>query len=184
LAYWQNQVAGGTSTSDVVSAIKTSKEAQTEIEKLYQTLLGRSADAGGLDFFLHSGASLADMNAAIKSSSEYKAKIPGFALGGDFGGGLRIVGENGPELEATGPARIFNAHQTSGMLSRFGAAPVDNTAMLAAAFAKMQDTMEKLRAETRATAMHSAKTANLLKRAIPNDSMKVSGAVTMAPATA
>lgn len=43
--------------------------------------------------------------------------IPGFAMGGDFAGGLRIVGENGPELEATGAARIFSATQTRGMLS-------------------------------------------------------------------
>ncbi|MEJ1933988.1 hypothetical protein WDZ92_27645 [Nostoc sp. NIES-2111] len=42
--------------------------------------------------------------------------IPGFATGGDFSGGLRIVGENGPELEATGPARIFNADQTQQIL--------------------------------------------------------------------
>jgi hypothetical protein len=184
LAYWQNQVAGGTSTADVVSSIKTSKEAQSQIEKLYQTLLGRPADASGLDFFLHSGASLDDVGAAIKSSSEYKAKIPGFALGGDFGGGLRIVGENGPELEATGPARIFNAQQTSGMLSRMGSPSGDNTVLFTAALAKMQQTLERVSAETRSGAMHSAKTANLLKRAIPNDSMKVSGVVTVAPATA
>jgi hypothetical protein len=184
LAYWQNQVAGGTSTSDVVSSIKTSKEAQAQIEKLYQTLLGRPADAGGLDFFLHSGASLAEMDAAIKSSSEYKAKIPGFALGGDHGGGWRIVGENGPELEATGPARIFNAQQTSGMLNRMTGSSGDSTALFTAALAKMQQTMDRVSAETRSVAMHSAKTANLLKRAIPNDSMKVSGAVTLAPATA
>lgn len=43
--------------------------------------------------------------------------IPGFASGGNFGGGLRIVGENGPELEATGPARIYNADQTKDMLN-------------------------------------------------------------------
>lgn len=42
--------------------------------------------------------------------------IPGFAAGGDFGGGLRIVGENGPELQATGPSRIYNANQTAAML--------------------------------------------------------------------
>jgi hypothetical protein len=35
-------------------------------------------------------------------------------------GGLRIVGENGPELEATGPARIFNAAQTQSILSGAG----------------------------------------------------------------
>nr|WP_308494298.1 phage tail length tape measure family protein [Duganella lactea] len=44
------------------------------------------------------------------------SKIPGFATGGDHIGGLRIVGENGPELEATGPARIWNAGQTRAML--------------------------------------------------------------------
>lgn len=46
--------------------------------------------------------------------------IPGFASGGDFRGGLRIVGENGPELEATGPSRIFNAQQTRQILSGSG----------------------------------------------------------------
>jgi hypothetical protein len=33
--------------------------------------------------------------------------VPGFAAGGMHRGGLRIVGENGPELEATGPAMIY-----------------------------------------------------------------------------
>lgn len=37
--------------------------------------------------------------------------IPGFADGGMHAGGLRVVGENGPELEATGPSRIWNADQ-------------------------------------------------------------------------
>jgi predicted nucleic acid-binding protein len=172
MAYWQGQVASGTSTSDVVSSIKKSKEAQ--IDQLYESLLGRAPDAEGLAFYMGSGASLAAIEADIKGHAEYKAKIPGFATGGDHAGGWRLVGEDGPELEATGPARIFNAKQTSGMLSRLGTAPVDNTALLTAALAKMQETMEKLRAETRATAMHSAKTANLLKRVIKNDTMDVS----------
>ncbi len=47
--------------------------------------------------------------------------LPRFAMGGDFMGGLRIVGENGPELEATGPSRIFNADQTASMLRSGGA---------------------------------------------------------------
>ena len=37
--------------------------------------------------------------------------IPGFANGGYHSGGLRMVGENGPEIEATGPSRIFNQDQ-------------------------------------------------------------------------
>ncbi len=58
--------------------------------------------------------------------------IPGFAFGGDFGGGLRVVGEKGPELEFTGPSRIMNAELTRQLLSsrnssvaNIAAAPVD-----------------------------------------------------------
>jgi len=37
--------------------------------------------------------------------------IPGFATGGYHSGGLRIVGERGAEIEATGSARYFTAEQ-------------------------------------------------------------------------
>lgn len=47
--------------------------------------------------------------------------VGGYAAGGDHAGGWRIVGENGPELEATGPSRIFNAEQTASMLRSGGA---------------------------------------------------------------
>jgi tape measure domain-containing protein len=33
---------------------------------------------------------------------------PGFAAGGEHAGGVRLVGENGPELELTGPSRIIS----------------------------------------------------------------------------
>lgn len=39
-----------------------------------------------------------------------------FANGGDHGGGLRIVGERGPELEATGASRIWSFDKTKAML--------------------------------------------------------------------
>lgn len=42
--------------------------------------------------------------------------VPTFARGGMHPGGLRIVGERGPELEATGPARIYTARQTQQMM--------------------------------------------------------------------
>ena len=40
-----------------------------------------------------------------------------FANGGFHSGGLRIVGENGPEIEATGPSRIYNSNQLGNMLN-------------------------------------------------------------------
>lgn len=42
--------------------------------------------------------------------------VPAFADGGNHAGGLRIVGEKGPELEATGASKIYSARQTKKML--------------------------------------------------------------------
>lgn len=46
--------------------------------------------------------------------------LPKFEHGGVHAGGLRLVGERGPELEYTGPSRIFNATQTKNMLAGSG----------------------------------------------------------------
>lgn len=46
--------------------------------------------------------------------------IPRFEAGGMFAGGLRMVGERGPELEVTGPARYWSSAQTQAMLSGAG----------------------------------------------------------------
>jgi hypothetical protein len=40
---------------------------------------------------------------------------PAFAMGGSHSGGLRMVGEQGPELEVTGPSRIYSNRQTAQM---------------------------------------------------------------------
>jgi hypothetical protein len=55
--------------------------------------------------------------------SEYRSGgLATFEAGGFHTGGLRLVGEGGPELEVTGPSRIFNAQQTRSMLSGSGGA--------------------------------------------------------------
>jgi hypothetical protein len=128
LEYWQKQAAGGTSVSDIVAAIKRSPEAQ--VQSLYQSVLGRTADAGGLRYFLDSGESIDAIRAAMMRSDEYKKShsIPGFVNGGDFMGGIRLVGELGPEVEATGASRI---HSTRDIMSSLRS-PSDNNAALAA----------------------------------------------------
>ena len=88
---------------------------------------------------------------------------PAFASGGSHSGGLRIVGENGPELEVTGPSRIFSANQTRGMFSGGG-----NTARLEALVERLTREVEGLRAEAQATAGHTSQTARLLDRAMPD----------------
>lgn len=44
----------------------------------------------------------------------------GYATGGMHSGGFRMVGERGPELESTGPARYFSAEKTRGMMTGGG----------------------------------------------------------------
>ena len=86
-------------------------------------------------------------------------------LGGNHAGGLRLVGENGPELEVTGPARIFNAAQTRGMLSGDGgSSSAGNTARLEALVEKLTQKVESQSAELRAIASTNAKMARLADR--------------------
>lgn len=42
--------------------------------------------------------------------------LPGFATGGTHPGGFRVVGERGPEIEATGPARYYSAGRSADLL--------------------------------------------------------------------
>lgn len=130
-------------TYDASAAIPVS-ERDRAVQAIYSSVLGRVADAGGLADFSNSNLSLSQITANIQGSAEAAARaisvgyqnafngavnanlgltstIKAFAAGGDFEGGLRLVGENGPEIEATGPSRIFNAGQTRSMLSSNGA---------------------------------------------------------------
>jgi len=113
------------------------------VDSIYQSVLGRGTqgDEAGAAFWanaLQSGtatyqdiatsiakgalANAGESSAGKKSAEQYLKSlgIPGFASGGLFGGGLRIVGEKGPELEVTGPSRIYNASQTAAMLGGAG----------------------------------------------------------------
>ncbi|SMF83209.1 Phage-related minor tail protein [Azospirillum oryzae] len=74
---------------------------------------------GGIDGGLNAWVQLghhAAFEAAVRAQA-HSAQVPGFATGGMHVGGLRIVGERGPELEATGPARIWTADQIATAVS-------------------------------------------------------------------
>ncbi len=89
--------------------------------QIRQSIMKPLADAGGFGGLLGSifggGGGIAVDNMAGDSGLAAMSMVGGFAAGGDHGGGWRIVGEKGPELEATGPSRIFNATQTRDILS-------------------------------------------------------------------
>jgi hypothetical protein len=94
------------------------------LRAVYQTVLGRDLDASGQAAWtaaLANGsvtyANLMDTIAKAGAANGETIRVPGYASGGSFGGGLRLVGERGPELEVTGPSRIYNADQTAAMLA-------------------------------------------------------------------
>lgn len=80
---------------------------------LYGQTYGRAAEL----------KSLAEQLQAQRQAVIDLGGIPQFARGGRHFGGLRIVGENGPELEYTGASQIYNARQTRDMLAGAGGDP-------------------------------------------------------------
>jgi hypothetical protein len=82
--------------------------------------------------------------------------VPRYASGGFHAGGLRLVGENGPELEATGPSRIWDAEDTAAMLSGGGG----NADLVA----EIQALRADLRAANAAIARNTQDTAKLIRR--------------------
>jgi hypothetical protein len=68
-----------------------------------------------------SGQTGAQLSQAISNAGNLGVSVDNatrakqFAMGGYHTGGMRMVGERGPELEATGPSRIFSHNQTASM---------------------------------------------------------------------
>lgn len=143
------------------------------IDTIYQSVLGRGTqgDEAGASFWanaLQSGtATYQDIATSIakgalanagesakgKQSAEQYLKslgIPGFASGGMHLGGARIVGENGPELEVTGPSRIYNASQTAAMLG--GAGSTEELRALRGEVAGLRDALHSIAKHTEKTA--------------------------------
>jgi phage-related minor tail protein len=164
LEYWQNQAAGGAPLSDILGAIKGSPEAQ--VQKLYKDVFGRAADAGGLNFWLDSiskGVSLADVRKALEQSEEAKKKLRGFAVG------TNRVPYDMPAFVHQ-DERIIPAADNRELMRRL-ASPSENSAALAAAVDRLTREVEGLRAETRATATHTEKTARYLGRVVREDAI-------------
>jgi hypothetical protein len=91
-------------------------ERQAAIQQSY-TSAGRTADTEGLSYWSDAisrgAATTADLEFALWAANAenrawFESQIPGFANGGSFGGGLRVVGERGAELEMTGASRIMS----------------------------------------------------------------------------
>lgn len=94
-----------------------------------------------------------------------KFDVNGFAQGGTHMGGLRIVGENGPELEATGSSKIWTASQTQGILSgASGGLDEEDKQLLRDLLSEMKDTNTNIKSGLYSVAKNSQKTADQLSR--------------------
>lgn len=131
----QSHLAQGTTQAalDVYRAAASSGYSMSQLETIYG---------------LPSGVLATEID---KLSQAIGVPLPAFASGGMHSGGLRIVGENGPELEATGPARIWNAGQTATMLNSGSDSAED---------------IQALRAEVRAVVTHVSKLSRNIERLI------------------
>lgn len=114
---------------------------QGERDQIYQAaaqqrdaLLGAITDISTLQAIgkQYYAGNTTDSGAIFLRSRLYSLNaVPQFEMGGQHYGGLRLVGERGMELEATGPARYFSTDTTIEMLRRAGSAANDG-ALLAA----------------------------------------------------
>jgi hypothetical protein len=136
------------------------------IDSIYQAVLGRHAEASGLADWaavLQSGQynydEIVGLIAAAGKANGETVKIPGYASGGVFGGGMRLVGENGPELEVTGPSRIYDARTTAGMLNG-GTSSANVVVELRALRAEL----ETIKANTEAGAVNGSKLVRMVDR--------------------
>ncbi|TXH90354.1 MAG: hypothetical protein E6Q78_05285 [Rhodoferax sp.] len=153
----------GVSMPDTVEAYRELVSAQdvtTESgRKTYATLLSLSGAFADVSESAAEAAKQLIMAARYGTYAEYAAAsaaagavaTPRFASGGFHGGGIRLVGENGPELETTGASRIWNQSQMAGavlsgsseLASKIDALRDDSRAQ-ARAMAALQSRMVKL----------------------------------------
>jgi len=108
----------------------------------------------------------ADNLAGLRGVITALGGVPAFATGGMHSGGLRIVGDGGgPELEATGPSRIFNATQTASMLAGIGSGSGDTSA-LELKLDAMINRLDMIEAATRTSAVANNKLTKTIDRVI------------------
>jgi tape measure domain-containing protein len=121
---------------------------------------------------------LVETSVGVQSDNDwsYLKGIAAFANGGMHSGGIRLVGERGPELEVTGPARYYSAAETSRMMSGSGSrATMPGEDSMVDELRALRKEVAMLRDEARATAINTGRTQDIMKRVTRNgESMIVS----------
>lgn len=143
-----------------------SAPASSAIEMLYQSILGRSVDTAGADYWaqqMQSGLTSQELAAKLMGSEEYLKKINGFASGGGASAGYYMAGERGPELiHSDSATRIYPAEQTSALMARLQSPNGDMAAVLAELRAVKAE-LEVMRGCSEGTERHTRDTKNILR---------------------
>ncbi|MGZ9027383.1 MAG: DUF4214 domain-containing protein [Telluria sp.] len=164
MKFWQDQVAGGASVTDVVDAITKSPEAR--LQGMYQATLGRPADAAGLQFWLKQmagGTPFGDVQSALSQSDEFTKKLRGFAVGANF------IPTDMPAMLHEGE-RVIPAADNRELMARLSN-PGNNNAELVAEVRALRTELAGSRAEQRATATHCEKLTRQLGEVIRDNAV-------------
>ncbi|WP_198320778.1 hypothetical protein, partial [Azohydromonas aeria] len=97
-------------------AAKSLPDASKALLEAASKMAGSAEELAGIR-----GATAGSLEQTMKLLKALGVEIPGFAAGGSHAGGLRVVGEVGPELEATGAARYFSTEALQRLMSGGGA---------------------------------------------------------------
>lgn len=145
IAYVRNQLAANDEMSVYAAAVRTGISS-----KALDELMGWQAGTS---------SAWAELN-----------KLPKFEGGGWHAGGLRVVGERGWEVEATGPARYWNQQQLANAMNGGGSAALEEEVRA------MRAELAQLRAVTQAVAEAAGATADVLVRVTNNGNGMVTAA--------
>lgn len=147
-----------TATNDAKRNINTNTERYTGITntKVAQVMSGITGISVKIDTLLARPAANDSKRSLDEGAILLDQFFPGvYANGGMHEGGLRIVGEKGPELEATGPSRIYSNKQTKDLLGN---------QELIKEIQELRKEVASLRFASQQTELHTRKTKDLLVR--------------------
>lgn len=167
LAAQSNTVAG---QLDAAASVDYQAESLAALQSIDATLAGLEAGTNTASGIISAAvAAGADLTAAgLRNVVQVLGGTPKFAGGGYHSGGARWVGENGPELELTGPSMIYNASQLRGLAGSGASGGSGSNADLIAEIKALREEVAALRKdntrENTAIASHAALTADATRR--------------------
>lgn len=175
---YNSQVGGGSSEEAYYGAIKANLDSAIAAGWTAQQLVDAVVSTGASmqDVATAYGISMSQLEDNLRAGGA--TNIPGFADGGNHLGGLRIVGERGWELEATGPSRIWNQQQLADAISGGGSS--GSSAQLTSLLQALMEEVRLLRKSVDLGTAHSGDTSASLRDVINGNCLVVE----MAPSSA